>query len=257
MKKAYTDDIKRWFSAIFLGLLWSLFSHAAHAIPLKVAQSKWAPYIMDSPIGKGIAHDIVTMGLTQAGYQFYYEQKPWPRVLKETLYGKNDVIVAIWKNDKRKRHYYFTEPYMSNRLSVISISGQNPFRYDDLKSLNGQRVAIIDNYAYPEELLNHKGIIKVSSANLETSMRLLLSNRVDLLVTDEFVARWTIKEMRLPLERFKIHPTPLITTPLFAAVRKNHPFAQQIVYNLNYYFRTLPPEQIQALKVKYGLIKHP
>ncbi|WP_244225183.1 substrate-binding periplasmic protein [Vibrio aquaticus] len=240
--------------AIFLGLTCSVLGLGVSATPLKVAQSKWAPYIMDSPIGKGIAHDIVTMGLADAGYQFYYEQKPWARVLKETYYGKNDVIIAIWKNDKRKRHYYFTEPYMVNRLSVISLKGRSEFEYKDLESLSGKRIAIIDNYAYPPELLNHKHITKVASNNLETSIRLLLSHRADLLVTDEFVARWMIKEMNLPLERFKVHSIPLTITPLFAAVRKDHPIAQQIVYSLNFYFRNLPAEQVRQLQLKYGLV---
>lgn len=243
--------MRHWLFVVSLSYL--LMISTSFAVPLKVAQSKWAPYVMDSPIGKGIAHDIVIEGLTHSGYKFIYELKPWPRVLKETYYGKNDVIVAVWKNDERMRHYYFTEPYMSNHLSVISRSEDTAFSYQTPESLNGQRVALIDNYAYPPELLNHKGIQKVSSANLETSIRLLLSQRVDVIITDEYVARWVVKEMGLPLKRLTVHSTPFITTPLYAAVRKDHPYAQQVVYSLNYYFRTYAQERLQQLKFKYGL----
>tara|TARA_Y100001956_G_scaffold25794_1_gene25570 strand:- start:508 stop:1266 length:759 start_codon:yes stop_codon:yes gene_type:complete len=249
--------LKRWLFAQLIFSSFISFSTTSVATPLKVAQSEWAPYIMDSPVGKGIAHDIVTMGLANAGYKFHYEQKPWPRVLKETYYGKNDVIVAIWKNTKRERHYYFTEPYMSNKLSVISRAEDKTFEYIDLTSLTDKRVALIEDYAYPSELLDHDSIIPVTSANLETSMRLLLSNRADTLVTDEYVARWIIKKMGLPMDRFKFHSIPLTTTPLYAAVRKDHPFAQQIIYSLNYYFRNIPSEQVHQLQIKYGLVSPP
>lgn len=245
--------MKKWFIALAMFSLLTTFSAASIATPLKVAQSDWPPYIMNSPLGKGIAHDIVTMGLANAGYTFYYKQKPWPRVLKETYYGKNDVIIAIWKNAKRERYYYFTEPYMSNRLSVISRAEDRNFEYVDLTSLNGKRVALIEDYAYPSELLDHEGIIPVTSPNLETSMRLILSERADLLVTDEFVARWTIRENALAIDKFRFSAIPLTITPLYAAVRKDHPYAQQIVYSLNYYFRTLAPAQLTQLQVKYGL----
>lgn len=82
-------------------LLWCATTLCWATSSLNVAQDYWPPYIMDTPMGQGIAHDIVTQGLTQGGYSFLYQHKPWARVLKETHYGKNDVIVSIWKNHDR------------------------------------------------------------------------------------------------------------------------------------------------------------
>jgi polar amino acid transport system substrate-binding protein len=231
----------------------SLFSGITNALPLRIAQSEWAPYVMDSPIGRGIAHDIVMQGLSNSGYQFVYEQKPWPRVLKETFYGKNDVIIAIWKSDERERHYYFTEPYLNNTLTVISRVSKTPFEYEDLTSLNDKRVALIEDYAYPSELLAHNKMLPIPSDSLSTSLRMVLSNRADVLITDEFVARWMIKEMNLSINKFQFSAEPFSFTPLHVAVRKDHPYAQQIVYNLNYYFRNLSRLHIELLKIKYGL----
>ena len=45
----------------------------------------------------------VTGALDAAELEFDYTVKPWSRVLGETLGGQNDVIIAIWKQNKRKR----------------------------------------------------------------------------------------------------------------------------------------------------------
>ncbi|MDN3683587.1 hypothetical protein QW180_03130 [Vibrio sinaloensis] len=73
-------------------VIWGISVTCYATTSLNVAQDIWPPYVMDTPIGEGIAHDIVTQGLVRAGYKFAYQHKPWARVLKETYYGK-------------KRHY--------------------------------------------------------------------------------------------------------------------------------------------------------
>ncbi|MFB9214985.1 substrate-binding periplasmic protein [Vibrio sinaloensis] len=236
-------------------VIWGISVTCYATTSLNVAQDIWPPYVMDTPIGEGIAHDIVTQGLVRAGYKFAYQHKPWARVLKETYYGKNDIIVAIWKSAERERKYHFTEPYLYNHLAVISRAGNDKFDYQGLDSLNGLKVALIDNYAYPSDLLDHPNIEPVPSSDLTTSFRLLLSHRADVVVSDEFVALWTLKEAKLPHGRFHFSTNKLATNSLHAAVRKSHPLSQQIVYSLNYHFRTIDEVKLGELKKKYGLEK--
>lgn len=112
---------------------------------------------------------------------------------------------------------------------------------------------MIDNYAYPTALLEHPDIEPVSSSNLINSFRLLLSHRADVVVSDEFVALWTLKEAKLPRSRFHFSAKKFSTTSLHVAVRKSHPSAKQIVDSLNVYFQTLDESQLRQLKNKYGL----
>lgn len=229
--------------------LWCSLSFAA---PLKVAQDLWPPYVMNSALGSGIAHDLVIEGLISAGFEVDYSVKPWTRVLKETINGKNDVIIAIWKTEQRARDYIFTDIYMHNKMAVVSRQ-ESSFEYKSLSSLKDTRVALIDNYAYGAKLLDYQGLIPVSSIHLPNSIRLVLSDRADVLVTDEAVGRWTIKEMRLDASKLSFSPVYLDTTPLYAAVRKDHPQAQQIVSALNAYFKDHGARQLELLKIKYGL----
>ncbi|OAJ95918.1 substrate-binding periplasmic protein [Vibrio bivalvicida] len=236
---------------LILGILW-LWSSLPLAEPIKVAQDLWPPYVMNSALGSGIAHDLVIEGLVSAGFEVEYSVKPWTRVLKETINGKNDVIIAIWKTDQRARDYIFTDMYMHNKMAVVSRQEAN-FEFSSLHSLAGIRVAMIDNYAYGAKLVDYQELIPVSSIHLPNSIRLILTDRADVLVTDEAVGRWTIKEMRVDASKLSFSPIYLDTTPLYAAVRKNHPQAQKIVAALNAYFNAHGEQKLKQLRVKYGL----
>ncbi|MEZ8100327.1 substrate-binding periplasmic protein [Vibrio bivalvicida] len=238
-------------SKLIFGILW-LWSSLPLAEQIKVAQDLWPPYVMNSALGSGIAHDLVIEGLISAGFEVEYSVKPWTRVLKETINGKNDVIIAIWKTDQRSRDYIFTDMYMHNKMAVVSRQDAN-FEFSSLHSLAGVRVAMIDNYAYGAKLVDYQELIPVSSIHLPNSIRLILTDRADVLVTDEAVGRWTIKEMRVDTSKLSFSPIYLDTTPLYAAIRKNHPQAQQIVAALNAYFKAHGEQKLKQLRVKYGL----
>ncbi|AIU66344.1 transporter substrate-binding domain-containing protein [Vibrio coralliilyticus] len=235
---------------IFLTL--SLWSGLGWAAPLRLAQDLWPPYVMNSALGSGIAHDLVTEALVSAGFEIEYSVKPWSRVLKETINGKNDVIIAIWKTEQRNKDYLFTEEYMYNQMAFISRTDTN-FEYTSMNSLKGLRVALINNYAYGAGLRDYKEMIPADSIDLPNSIRLVLTDRADVLVTDEAVGRWTVKEMRIKKERLHFSEAYLDSTPLHAAVRKDHPQAEQIVTALNLYFKHHAEQKLHDLRIKYGL----
>lgn len=233
-------------------LFFYALSAPSFASVLRVAQTAWPPFIMNSPLGRGIAHDLVIEGLIQAGYQVEFIEKPWARILKETLRGKSDVIVAIWRTPKRAQEYLFTEPYMYNQMAVVSPVELN-FEYHSIEDFKEKRVAMINGYAYTAELLNYPHLYKVTSIDLPNSIRLLLSSRADVLVTDEIVGRWTINEMGIDAEKLHFSRKFLDSTPLHVAVRRTHPQAQEIVNALNLYFKQHGEAKLKSLREKYGV----
>jgi len=230
----------------------SIWSSVCLATSLRVAQSAWPPFIMESPYGQGIAHDIVVEALTTSGYQVQFSQKPWARILKETNQGKNDIIIAIWKTEEREKMFMYTEPYMYSQMAVVSPKESN-FNFQALDSFKEKRVALINGYAYAGNLLEYEEMEKVISIDLPNSIRLILTDRADALVTDEVVGEWTIKEMGVDRQLLHFSDVYLDSTPLYAAVRRSHPQAEQIVAALNAYFKTHAVDMLERLKKKYGL----
>lgn len=230
----------------------SLWASSTAAETLHAAQTAWPPFIMDSPIGKGIAHDMVVNALTSSGYTVQFTQKPWARILKETIKGKNDVIIAIWKTEEREKTFLFTQPYMYNQMAVVSLRKSN-FKFKSLESFKDKRIALINGYAYAGSLLEYDQMEPVISIDLPNSIRLVLTERADALVTDEVVGEWTITEMGIDRGQLVFSDVYLDSTPLYAAVRKSHPQAEQIVEILNKYFDQQAAQELQRLKTRYGL----
>ncbi|WP_345779108.1 transporter substrate-binding domain-containing protein [Vibrio sp. Isolate24] len=236
----------------FICLILILWGGVVWSSPLRVAQDLWPPYVMNSVLGSGIAHDLVTDGLVSSGYEVEYSVKPWSRVLKETINGKNDVIIAIWKTEQRNKDYLFTDVYMYNQMAFVYRS-DTKFEYVSQNSLKGKRVALINNYGYGAGLREFDGLIPIDSIDLPNSIRLVMTDRADVLVTDEAVGRWTVKEMRIKKGELYFSTTYLDSTPLHAAVRRDHPQAKAIVSALNRYFREHAAQKLEQLRVKYGL----
>jgi polar amino acid transport system substrate-binding protein len=115
------------------------------------------------------------------------------------------------------------------------------------------RVALINDYAYGNNLLQNKGMIPVKTLDLPNSIRYLLSNQADVLVADEDVARWTVQGMKIPSDKLYFSHSHFDSTPLHAAVRRSHPDAEQIISILNNYFKNHAKGKLDALKKLYGI----
>lgn len=230
-------------------LIWSQFAWSA---TLKLSQDLWPPYIMNSVQGSGIAHDIVVDALISAGYDLKYSVKPWTRVLKETKSGQSDVIISLWKTEERQQFLLYTQPYMQNDMVFISLS-DTKFEYESLDSLKGMKVALVNDYAYANNLRDYPDMTIVKTLDLPNSFRYLLAKKADVLVADEAVARWTAYGMKIPKGTLHYSKTYFDSTPLHAAVRKDHPEAEKIVSILNNYFKNHAQGKLEALQMLYGL----
>ncbi|MDN3611422.1 substrate-binding periplasmic protein [Vibrio ostreicida] len=237
----------------YLGpLLLILWSPLTLAATLKISQDLWPPYIMNSVQGSGIAHDIVADALVSAGYDLEYSVKPWTRVLKETKSGQNDVIISLWKTEERAKFLLYTQPYTHNNVIFISRS-ETQFEYESLDSLKGLRVALINDYAYAKNLRQYQEMIPVHTLDLPNSLRYLLANKADVVVADEAVGRWTAHGMKISKGTLHFSKTYFDSTPLHAAVRRDHPEAEKVVSILNNYFKNHAEGKLEALHMLYGL----
>ncbi|WP_179078746.1 substrate-binding periplasmic protein [Vibrio ostreicida] len=235
---------------LWIGLL-AITSHV-FANTLKATQAEWPPYLMQSSEGQGIAYDVVTAAFKHIGYELDFTYTPWSRALKATRFGQNDVLIAIWKNPEREEWFTFTEPYLTNNIVTVADSDLE-FVYRDLTSLNQRRVALVDNYAYGDAILQNFTYTHVPSVDLNTSIRLVISKRADMFIADDFVARWHLKRLGIARTKFDFSATSISKTPLHVAISKHHPDADEIVHKLNQYFQKMEEEKIGTLLRKYQL----
>ena len=106
-------------------------------------------------------------------------------------------------------------------------------------ALKGKKIAIVEGYSYGDTLDN-AGPTFVRSRTEEDSLSQLLNSAVDYTLMDELVVRYiTSNYPKEAQARLQVGSTPLLTRPLYLAIRKDLPNAQSIVDRFNAQIRAM------------------
>ena len=218
--------------AVILVLCMSASVAAARA-ELKVVANPWPPYTSNDVRNGGVATEIVTMALRRAGYRSKVSMVPWSRALNGTRNGDYDLIICAWRSKEREREFYFSDPYVENRIVFLKRTG-SAWDYTGLPSLRGKRIGVIRDYAYSDAFNRSDIFQRDASGEFVANVLKLVSGRVDLTLEDEFVARFEIART-LPDERTQVDysPTPLSANTCQSAMSRDNPEAGFILVAMN------------------------
>ena len=181
------------------------------------------------------------------------------------LKGDFDGSAAAWKDADRERVLLFSKPYLENRLILVGRKGAD-VSAGTLGALTGKRIAIVEGYAYGEDV-ERAGPTFVRSRSEEDSVAQLLSGGVDYVLMDDLVVQYIVDHHAKEAQtRLQLGSTPLLTRQLYFAVRRGHPGAQSIIDRFNAqlrgmiadhtYHRLLHVDWIQADVDDDGLLEY-
>ncbi|SJL84009.1 Cystine-binding periplasmic protein precursor [Vibrio palustris] len=202
----------------FLNLFGGNFSHAA---TVTAAQDPWPPFVTNDPSMPGISVEILTEAMKTQGHTVNFRNMPWARALDSVKKGRIDILPAAWINDERKQYLLFSSPYLFNELSYISRASDN-FSYSNLSSLKGKTVGIVRGYAYDPDFMKEPSIKRPESIDIETNIKKLKNNRVDLTIEDKIVALSTIKRLNMSPGDF-IFSQPISKKSLYVTIGISNP----------------------------------
>ena len=173
------------------------------------------------------------MALKRAGYRSKVSMVPWSRALNGTRNGAYDLIICAWRSKEREREFYFSDPYVENRIVFLKPSGST-WNYTGLTSLRGKRIGVIRDYAYSDTFNKSDVFQRDASGEFVANVLKLVSGRIDLTLEDEFVARFEIARS-LPEQRARVDysPTPLSTNTCQSAMSRENPEAGFILVAMN------------------------
>lgn len=220
--------------AVLLSLIiYQVFAHAEQATELRVTASPWSPYVSRDLPGHGIAVSIVTTVLKRAGYKPSFALKQWPKDLEATRLGEYDVIASIWFTDDRAKDLVFSEPFFENRIKLL-VRTDSDIRLSRPEALKGYRVGVVEDYAYTQGAYRDLSAQIVKYAMLEENLQGLLAGNIDISVSDEQVALYTLNN-KIPggIRQIRFARDPLTTRKLHMAVSRRHAHAERIVSDFN------------------------
>jgi polar amino acid transport system substrate-binding protein len=203
----------------------------AQTTELRLVSTAWPPFTNAAGQPR-FALDLVEAGLGRIGVKSTTTIVEAAQFTTSILGGKFDGSGAAWKDAERERTLLFSQPYLENRLVLIARQGGD-VSAATLGALKGKRIAIVEGYSYGEAI-DQSGPTFVRSRAEEDSLRLLLDGKVDYTLMDELVVQYIVRNY--PEEartRLQIGVTPLVTRPLYLAVRRSLPDAQSIITRFN------------------------
>lgn len=221
------------FRKAVLAVLIMSASMAGARAELKLVANPWPPYTSNDVRNGGVATEIVQMALKRAGYRSKVSLVPWSRALNGTRNGAYDLIVCAWRSKEREREFYFSDPYVENRIVFLKRTDTS-WEYSGLMSLRGKRVGVIRDYAYSDSFNKSDVFQRDASGEFVANVLKLVAGRIDLTLEDEFVARYEIAR-NLPDQRTSVDysPTPLSTNTCQAAMSRDNPQAAFILVAMN------------------------
>jgi polar amino acid transport system substrate-binding protein len=204
----------------------SLFSIAEAKDPLLLSNDAWPPFIIAGG-EQGTSEMLVCQALERSGWPCSVEVKDWETVLGEARIGAIDGIAAAWRNPDRETYLLFSEPYLTNRIVPV-INSRDPVAIDSITDLSGLRVALVNDYAYGDEIVAMASNFDVIKAkNSLEALNLLRSGKADTALVDELVARDELGEPGM--ENLTITNKILAFRDLHFAVSRQHPLAEAII----------------------------
>ena len=201
--------------------------------PLKLVNDPWPPFTGETLPGKGLATEIVVTALHRSGYQTQVDFLPWKRALRGTFSGKYDILLTTSYSEERAKQVVYSAPYLANTVKFIKRNN-TPYTYEEFSDLDGVDIAIIGGYIYEPTFDKATNFTKIEGVDTFSNIKMLLAKRVDMIVEDEWVARYLLKN-KFPVKNKKVEflPKPLNVKNLHIIIRKTMMGHEKIISDFN------------------------
>jgi len=204
---------------------------SAQTAPLTLVSTAWPPFT-NAPGQPRFALDLVETALGRISVTARTTIVNAGQFTPALLSGQYDGSAAAWKDPERERLLIFSQPYLENRLVLVARRGGD-VSAKALTDLKGKKVAIVEGYAYGDEIAK-AGAVFVRSRSEEDSLTRLLNGSVDYTLMDDLVVQYIVSNYPKESEaKLQIGLAPLLNRGLYLALRRTRPDAESIIARFN------------------------
>nr|WP_281368202.1 ABC transporter substrate-binding protein [Simiduia aestuariiviva] len=193
---------------------------------LVLAADVWCPYNCQANHRErpGYMIELAQRVFSEHGIEVQYVNLPWSRAKASVSEGLAQGLVGATLDDPDTRHLVFPDHAQGQMHNVfVGRKGEN-WRYQGLSSLRTVRIGAIQDYEYGPTLDNYMAIPNVpvhtvsGDRPLTRLIRMLQSRRIDVIVEDHSVFRYTASSLEFTdFELLGDIPGPTALTNLYIA----------------------------------------
>jgi polar amino acid transport system substrate-binding protein len=193
-----------------------------------IVTDPWPPYVyMDNGKVIGLDVEIALSVLSELGIESRIEMMPWKRSLLHVKTRKADAILSAASTAYRRSFLHFPIEPLSSASTVFFMRNNDEINFQNLKDLEGFKVAAMLGYKYCSELDDTNLLLSASRvSSLEQSFNMLTNRHVDLVVGVDLVGLYKAHEMGIS------DTTKILKGSRFCTVDNHLAFAKKPGYEL-------------------------
>lgn len=157
---------------------------------------------------QGIAVELVEKIMANLGHQVTVEVMPWARGLEMVKIGKADAIFTAYKTPEREQFLDFANVVLVPQIVSLYVKKDSEILFDgDLQKLKDKRFGVVSTISYGKTFDSLREQLNTERGeNMEGNLKKLTAGRVDLLISNIYVAESEIKKLGLQNDLKKLAP---------------------------------------------------
>lgn len=177
----------------------------------------YPPYYIVNEKGEtsGVCHEVIDKIAGKLNLKVKYVGNSWPGSLKAIREGRVDGIIPVSKTPERVKYiYYFDNILVNERVALFSLKERDVKFSGNFHELENYKIGVIRNYSYGIFFDSFKFPNKDFSYNENHLVKRLIGGRTDIIVSDELVLYYKLKEMDTE-KKLKVLKPYVSTSPVY------------------------------------------
>jgi polar amino acid transport system substrate-binding protein len=215
---------------LVLSIAAASFVLSAQAAQLRLVSTAWSPFT-NTPGQPRLALDLVEAALGRIKVTATTAIVDAAQFTPALLTGAFDGSGAAWKDAEREKVLLYSQAYLENRLILVGRKGA-AVGAASLGALKGKSIAIVGGYSYGD--IDRAGPVFIRSQSEEDSLTQVLQGKAEYALMDELVVQYIVSNYPKEAQtRLELGKAPLVTRPLFVAIRRTRPDAESLISRFN------------------------
>lgn len=180
----------RWHPWMAAAALW--LAAAAHAADLHAYTEPLPPLnYEEAGEARGFSTELLRTLAQRAGLSLQIDVLPWPRAVLMAAGDPSSVLYTLTRNAEREAQYQWVGPIARRRIALYRLAEHPDVQVRDLEDLARIRTAVARESA-TARMLQARGLGQHLEEALDddSTMRMLIANRVDAVAMLDFAAAW-------------------------------------------------------------------